>query len=165
MHPMRRLASPTMAHNRRKGRNDHDQAISANEQGLKPHYKVRVMLPNVAFRGCCKIGRALKVKPNTPRLLGLALHLGLKIDPCVRLSSTWRFTIHFATASSRRTKRQLAIALSVTLGASPQRRRGGSPPHQFHHQVSKAGQLGTIQRKLRRYADSVGFARAYSSGC
>jgi hypothetical protein len=49
MPPMRRLASPTMAHKRRKARNDHDQAISASEQGPKPHYKVRVMLPNVAF--------------------------------------------------------------------------------------------------------------------
>src|SRR5687767_255421 len=114
MHPMRRLASPTMAHNRRKGRNDHDQAISANEQGLKPHYKVRVMLPHVAFRGCCKIGRALKVKP-TRRLLGLGAPLGAQDRPlCEGCPPLGDLRFHFATASSRRTKRQLAIALSVT---------------------------------------------------
>ena len=35
-------------------------------------------------------------------------------------------------------KRQLAIALSVTLVASPQRTRGGSPP-QFHHAGKQGG--------------------------
>src|SRR5687767_2798442 len=108
MHPMRRLASPTMAHNRRKGRNDPDQAISANEQGLNPHYKVRVMLPNVAFTA-------------------------------------------YETPASHRSQRDL--------GASPQRRCGGSLAP-----VSSSGKQGVPARDHSTQAPEVCGLRRFRSG-